>query len=122
MLSEAIAGRLHIPFWREYVSTPQMHTRHVVCHIRVCLSQIEGLAKLCDGSQHNVGYATAGQGDPGTAGSISRADVAAVCVAALSAPAALKTTFELRTDSNEPGSADQISSIFTGLEKDSGPQ
>jgi hypothetical protein len=64
----------------------------------------------------------AGQGDSGTAGSISRSDVAAVCVAALSAPAALNTTFELRTDPNEPGSADQLSSLFTGLEKDDGPQ
>lgn len=69
-----------------------------------------------------------GQGDCQTMTGISRADVAAVCVACLSSPAALastkNTTFELTTapagsHGRVEGLEDQLSQLLSGLEPDS---
>ena len=65
--------------------------------------------------------ARAAQGDSGSAGRIARADVARVCVAALSAPAAKNVTLELFSKDGSPA-ADQMSTIFNGLKPDSAPQ
>ena len=53
-------------------------------------------------------------------GSVPRADVAAVLVAALTAPAADKVTFELSTDKSQPApdsTVTPLSSVFTGLKQ-----
>lgn len=47
-------------------------------------------------------------------GSVSRADVAAVCVAAMASKTADKLTFELSTDKSAP--AGDVSAVFDGLE------
>jgi hypothetical protein len=64
------------------------------------------------------------QGDT-TAGSVARADVAAVCVAALTDPAADKVTFELMAGNGDQSAkdaavplVDQLKNIFSGLKKD----
>jgi uncharacterized protein YbjT (DUF2867 family) len=67
------------------------------------------------------------QGDNG-AGSVSRADLAAVCVAALTDPAANKVTLELTSKDSTIGAngeqvkvvglADQLKGIFSGLKQD----
>ena len=46
-------------------------------------------------------------------GSVSRADVAAVCVAAITTKAADKITFELSTDKKAP--VENVSAVFDGL-------
>lgn len=48
-------------------------------------------------------------------GSVSRADVAAVCVAAVTAKAADKLTFELSSD--KTAAAGNVSAVFDGLEQ-----
>ena len=58
---------------------------------------------------------TAGQGDT-ISGSISRADVAAVCVAALQSEAAQRVTLELI--SKPEGAVNPPESIFKGLKPD----
>ena len=58
----------------------------------------------------------AGQGDNMKPGSVSRADVAAVMVAALTTDAADKITFELSSDKSEKPSGPP-SDIFTGLKQ-----
>ncbi|KAL4854196.1 hypothetical protein ACK3TF_005041 [Chlorella vulgaris] len=66
------------------------------------------------------GKLVAKQGDKG-AGRVSRADVAAVCVAALSDPAAKNVTFELLGSSDNdspPPLAQQLASLFRGLKPD----
>ena len=63
----------------------------------------------------------AAQGDSGSAGRIARADVARVCVAALSAPAAKNVTLELFSKDGST-TADQMSTIFNGLKPDSAPE
>lgn len=57
-----------------------------------------------------------GQGDNMKPGSVSRADVAAVMVAALTTDAADKITFELSSDKSEKPSGPP-SNIFTGLKQ-----
>ncbi len=49
-------------------------------------------------------------------GAVSRADVAAVCVSALTIKAADKVTFELSTNKSEP-SAIPLSDIFNDLKQ-----
>ena len=49
-------------------------------------------------------------------GSVARADVAAVCVAALTAPAADKITLELSTDKSQPAQS-SVASIFDCLQQ-----
>ena len=51
-------------------------------------------------------------------GAVSRADVAAVCVAALTAPAADKVTLELSTDKASPAPAGSLLTLFDGLKQD----
>lgn len=63
----------------------------------------------------------AAQGDSGSAGRIARADVARVCVAALSAPAAKNVTLELFSKDGSPAAA-QMSTLFTALKPDNAPQ
>ena len=63
----------------------------------------------------------AAQGDSGSAGRIARADVARVCVAALSVPAARNVTLELFSKDGSPA-ADQMSTIFNGLKPDNALQ
>ena len=58
---------------------------------------------------------SAGQRDTMKPGAVARADVAAVCVAALTAPAADKVTLELSTDKKAPAPTGGLSSIFDGL-------
>ena len=59
----------------------------------------------------------AGQGDlPARApGMGSRADVAAICVAALSASAARNTTFEIMSNPAESAPLNQLDNYFEGL-------
>ena len=67
------------------------------------------------------------QGDT-SAGSVARADVAAVCVAALADPAAKNVTLELFSESSAGAAgeqkkvlvpfADQLKNIFSGLKQD----
>ena len=52
------------------------------------------------------------------AGRVSRADVAAVAVAALSDPHAANVTFELSSKAGAVPPAHQLSSLFEGLAKD----
>jgi hypothetical protein len=66
---------------------------------------------------HNIVFCSAGQGDV-TAGRVARSDVAAVCVAALTDPAAKNVTLELSSKKGSPAPVDQLQSIFTGLAKD----
>lgn len=58
----------------------------------------------------------AGQGDDMKPGSVSRADVAAVMVAALTTDAADKITFELSSDKSEKPTGPPTD-IFTGLKQ-----
>lgn len=63
-----------------------------------------------------LSHTNADQGDR-VAGRVSRADVAAVAVAALSDPSAAGVTFELSSKAELPP-ANQLASIFEGLAKD----
>ena len=65
-------------------------------------------------------FSAAGQGDSGSAGRIARSDVAHICVAALTNPAARNVTLELFSKDGSPA-ADQVDQIFNGLKPDSGP-
>lgn len=58
-----------------------------------------------------------GQGDNMKPGAVARADVAAVCVAALTTKAADKITFELSTNKSEAAPAGQTSEIFDDLKQ-----
>lgn len=49
---------------------------------------------------------------------VSRADVAAICVAALSAPAAKDTTFEIISKPADDAPPNQLANFFEGLDKD----
>lgn len=58
------------------------------------------------------------QGDT-RSGMVARADVAAVCVAALGSPATERVTFELVTEPGDaPPLAEQLKGLFAGLKKD----
>ena len=59
----------------------------------------------------------AGQGD-NVAGQVSRADVARVCVAALTDPSAKNVTLELSSKKGVPAPADQLKTLFKGLQPD----
>lgn len=65
--------------------------------------------------QRSCGFAD--QGDR-VAGRVSRADVAAVAVAALSDARAANVTFELSSKAGAVPPAHQLSSLFEGLAKD----
>ena len=67
------------------------------------------------GGEHLV---IAEQGDKGSAGKISRADVAAVCVEAVLNPAAVCVTVELKEDPKQAASQDNIQKLFAGLSAD----
>lgn len=58
-----------------------------------------------------------GQGDNMKPGSVPRADVAAVCVAAMTASAADKITFELSTDKSQSPAQGPVADIFSGLKQ-----
>ncbi|DBA85082.1 hypothetical protein WJX79_008042 [Trebouxia sp. C0005] len=58
-----------------------------------------------------------GQGDGKLPGAVSRADVAAVCVAAITATAADKITFELGADKSQGAAQGPIADIFSGLKQ-----
>ena len=59
----------------------------------------------------------AGQGDT-VAGQVARSDVARVCVAALTDSSAKNVTFELSSKKGSPAPADQLKTIFAGLQPD----
>lgn len=67
------------------------------------------------GREHLV---IAEQGDKGSAGRISRADVAAVCVEAVLNPAAACVTVELKEDPKQAATQDNIQKLFAGLSAD----
>ena len=67
------------------------------------------------GGEHLV---IAEQGDKGSPGRISRADVAAVCVEAVVNPAAACMTLELKEDPKQAATQDNIQKIFAGLSAD----
>ena len=52
------------------------------------------------------------------AGQVSRADVARVCVAALTDPAAKNVTLELSSKKGVPAPDDQLKTLFKGLQPD----
>jgi len=58
---------------------------------------------------------SAGQRDTGKPGRISRADVAAVCVAALTNPKAKGVTLELWSDPSRPATPTNVNSLFDNL-------
>ena len=58
------------------------------------------------------------QGDKGSAGRISRADVAAVCVEAVLNPDAACMTVELKEDPKQAATQDNIKKLFAGLSAD----
>lgn len=64
------------------------------------------------GGQHKL---VTGQRDVMKTGSVSRADVAAVCVAAITTQAADGLTFELKTDKG--AEAGDVSAVFEGLQQ-----
>jgi len=59
----------------------------------------------------------AGQGDSVKPGAVPRADVAAVCVAAITAAAADKVTFQLSTDKSQGAAQGPIADIFSSLKQ-----
>lgn len=67
------------------------------------------------GREHLV---IAEQGDKGSAGRISRADVAAVCVEAVLNPTAACVTVELKEDPKQAATQDNIQKLFAGLSAD----
>ena len=67
------------------------------------------------GGEHLV---IAEQGDNGSAGRISRADVAAICVEAVLNPAAACMTLELKEDPKQAATQDNIQKLFAGLSAD----
>lgn len=68
-------------------------------------------------SRNPVCLCVTGQGDNMKPGAVARADVAAVCVAALTTKAADKITFELSTNKSEAAPAGQTSEIFDDLKQ-----
>ena len=61
----------------------------------------------------------AGQGDEGSPGRVSRADVAAVAIAALDQPdASNRKTIELCSEQAEDVAADQLRHVFDGTKAD----
>lgn len=58
-----------------------------------------------------------GQGDSKVPGAVPRADVAAVCVAAITATAADKITFELGADNSQGAAQGPIADIFSSLKQ-----
>jgi len=59
----------------------------------------------------------AGQGDSKAPGAVARADFAAVCVAAITATAADKITFELGADKSQGAAQGPIADTFSSLKQ-----
>ena len=57
-----------------------------------------------------------GQRDKGKGGRISRADVAAVCVAALTNPKAKNVTLEIYSDTKAPAGRNDVNQIFDTMQ------
>ena len=83
-----------------------MHRTHLCLMLHTCKRQ-----------PANSRCARPGQGDlPARApGMVSRADVAAICCAAISAKEAKNTTFEIVTEAAESVDPDQLNTYFAGL-------
>ena len=52
------------------------------------------------------------------AGQVARSDVARVCVAALTSSSAKNVTFELSSKKGSPAPANQLQTLFAGLQPD----
>lgn len=63
-------------------------------------------------------YHLAVQGDEGKPGSISREDVASVCVAAIDSPATVGATFEIWSAPEGGDQQSDLSELFADLKKD----
>ena len=63
-----------------------------------------------------VCFTATGQRDNHSAGRISRADVAAVCVAALTNPKARNVTLEISTDTKTAGARNDVNQIFDNVQ------
>lgn len=75
------------------------------------------LRAACSRTEDPFWCGIAGQGD-NIAGQVARSDVARVCVAALEDPGAKNVTLELSSKKGAPAPADQLKTLFKGLQLD----
>ncbi len=94
--------------WLSSVALGMQHQQRHVCWVAGTLIRLRTLKRL---------MLNAGQGDGKTPGAVPRADVAAVCVAAITATAADKITFELGSDKSQGAAQGPIADIFSGLKQ-----